>query len=52
MGARSRIVTVVSLFADLCCSFVTISTVGYDDLTAATNAGRTAAVFEAVLGQP
>jgi hypothetical protein len=32
-------------------SLVTITTVGYGDLTAATSVGRMAAVFEAVLGQ-
>ena len=32
-------------------SLVTITTVGYGDLTAAGNVGRMAAVFEAVLGQ-
>jgi hypothetical protein len=32
-------------------SFVTITTVGYGDFTAASNVGRMTAVFEAVLGQ-
>ncbi len=36
---------------DLYFSFVTITTVGYGDLTAATNVGRSFAVLEALFGQ-
>jgi voltage-gated potassium channel Kch len=32
-------------------SFVTLTTVGYGDVTAATDVGRTLAIFEALLGQ-
>jgi voltage-gated potassium channel Kch len=32
-------------------SFVTLTTVGYGDLTAAFDAGRIASIFEALFGQ-